>query len=147
MSKAGNTKQANERRALKKYLSQYFKAKEKRTILLERLRRLRRDLQRDGGLYTPLSPLEIESKIHEQSEAMKKCMLEIMDVLELLPEDSTERTILELRHIDCKSWEEIYKAVYLTRTPCFRYYNRGLDALLRRNKVRQILELEEKTVG
>ena len=33
------------------------------------------------------------------------------------------------------------------RTPCAKYYNRGLDALLRMSKVRRTLGLEERAGG
>lgn len=92
----------------------------------------------------PASVQRIESKIQQQTEAAENSVLEIM---ELLPVESTERTILELRHIDCKTWEKIYQAAYLTRTPCFRYYNRGLDTLLGMNEVRRKLGLEEIAGG
>ena len=54
---------------------------------------------------------------------------------------------IEVRHIDCKNWAEICDTVYLTRTPCAKYYNRGLDALLRMSKVRRTLGLEERAGG
>lgn len=146
MAKAGNTIQANERQILKKYLTRYYRAKDKRSILQGRLRALQRDLDR-GGFMPPCSVPQIEAKIQRQTEAAEKSVLEIMDLLELLPAESTERTILELRHIDCKTWEKIYRAVYLTRTPCFRYYNRGLDTLLGMSEVRRKLGLEEIAGG
>ena len=151
MAKAGNTHQANERRILRKYLARYYRAKQKRGILERRLQSLRADLPGKGGFMPPcpveeLAP-EIEAKIRQQTEAAEKSVLEIINILELLPAESTERTILELRHIDCKTWAEIERTVYLTRTPCAKYYNRGLDALLRMSKVRQILGLEEKAGG
>lgn len=144
MAKAGNTNQANERRILRKYLARYYRAKDKRAILEGRLRGLRSDLQGKGGFMPPLSVPEIEAKIQRQTEAAEKSVLEIIGILELLPAESTERTILELRHIDCKTWEEIGRTVYLTRTPCAKYYNRGLDTLLGMSKVRHTLGLEEK---
>lgn len=147
MAKTGNTIQANERRILRKYLARYYRAKDKRSILQGRLRALRNDLPDKGGFMPPSSVPEIEAKIRRQTEAAEKSVLEIIEILELLPAESTERTILELRHIDCKTWEKIYKAVYLTRTPCFKYYNKGLDTLLGMNKVRRILGLEEKAGG
>ena len=146
MAKAGNTIQANERQVLKKYLTRYYRAKDKRSILQGRLRALQRDLDR-GGFMPPVSVPRIEAKIQQQTEAAENSVLEIMEVLELLPAESTERTILELRHIDCKTWEKIYQAAYLTRTPCFRYYNRGLDTLLGMNEVRRKLGLEEIAGG
>lgn len=144
---AGNTIQANERRILREYLDRYSRAKENRAILRNRLRKLRADLPDKGGFMPPSSVPEIEAKIQRQTEAAEKSVLEIIEVLELLPPDSTERTILELRHIDCKTWAEICRTVYLTRTPCAKYYNRGLDALLGMSKVRRILGLEEKAGG
>ena len=101
-----------------------------------------------GGALCPPSPVqEIEAKIQRQTEAAEKSVLEIMELLERLPPDSTERTILELRHIDCKTWADISRTVYLTRTPCAKYYNRGLDALLGMSEVRQIIGLEEIAGG
>lgn len=146
MAKAGNTTQANERRVLRKYLARYYRAKDKRSILQGRLRALKRELDR-GGFMPPSPVQEIEAKIQRQTEAAEKSVLEIIDLLELLPAESTERIILELRHIDCKNWAEICDTVYLTRTPCAKYYNRGLDALLRMSKVRRTLGLEERAGG
>lgn len=146
MAKAGNTIQASERQVLKKYLTRYYRAKDKRSILQGRLRAIKRDLDK-GGFMPPVSVQRIEAKIQQQTEAAENSVLEIMELLERLPADSTERTILELRHIDCKTWEKIYKAAYLTRTPCFRYYNRGLDTLLGMNEVRRKLGLEEIAGG
>ena len=59
--------------------------------------------------------------------------------------DSTERTILELRHLDCKPWKDIHRAVYLTRSPCFEHYNKGLDQLLTMPEVRRKLNLKNGT--
>ena len=143
MAKAGNTKQANERRILRKYLARYYRARDKKSILQGRLRALRADLQKKGGFMPPVSVQEIELKIQRQQETAEKSVLEIIEILELLPAESTERIILELRHIDCKTWDEISRTVYLTRTPCAKYYNRGLDALLGMSEVRRILGLEK----
>ena len=147
MAKAGNTIQASERQVLKKYLTRYYRAKDKRSILQGRLSLLRKDLPGKGGFMPPSSVQRIEAKIQQQTEAAENSVLEIMELLELLPAESTERTILELRHIDCKTWKKIYQAAYLTRTPCFRYYNRGLDTLLGMNEVRRKLGLEEIAGG
>ncbi len=147
MAKTESGSRNSERRSLKKYLTRYFRAKEKRVILQERLRKLQRELQKQGGLCASLSLSEIESRIQGQTDAMRKCTLEIMDVLELLPEESMERTILELRHIDCRPWEEICNTIYFSRSQCFRYYNKGLDALLAIDKVRRILRLSKHGTG
>ncbi len=147
MARTENTDRANERRILRKYLTRYYRAKDKKAILQGRLKSLRTELPDRGGFMPPCSVPEIEAKIQRQIETAEKSVLEIMGLLELLPADSTERTILELRHIDCKTWAEICRTVYLTRTPCTKYYNRGLDALLGMSEVRRILGLEEKAGG
>lgn len=131
MAKAERTKTA-ERRILKKYLTRFFRAKEKQRTLQQRAASLRAELGEAS---------EAEARVMAQAQAAERNALEIMDILDLLPEDSTERTILELRHLDCKPWREINRAVYLTASPCYEYYNRGLDTLLSMDKVRHTLGL------
>ena len=137
----------NERQVLKRFLSRYFRATEKKAVLERRLSRMQSELRRpeDGGASAGIS--EIEARLQRQAASAENCALEIMDVLELLPADSMERTILELRHLDCKPWKEIHRAVYLTRSPCFTHYNRGLDQLLAMPEVRQKLKLKKDTGG
>lgn len=131
MAKTEMKNRADERRTLKQYLTRYYRAKEKQAILQDRLVQLRYELRRHEDIDTS----EIEARIQKQAEREKKIVLEIMDILDFLPADTTERMIMELRHIDCKSWIEIQKTVHLTRTPCYDYYNKGLDKLLESEEV------------
>lgn len=126
--------QAAEHRVLKKYLTRFFRAKEKQKTLQQRAAAIRADIGEASAL---------EARVKAQAEAAERSALEIMDILDLLPEDATERTILELRHLDCKPWREINRIVYLTASPCFEYYNRGLDTLLSMEQVRQTLGLAQ----
>lgn len=142
-----NVTRNDERRILRKYLTRYYRAKDQKSILEGRLKALKADPSKQGGFTPPSSVREIEAKISRQMEAADKSVLEIIGLLERLPAESTERIILELRHIDCMTWAEICRTVYMTRTPCTKYYNRGLDALLAMNDVRAILGLEEKAGG
>ena len=133
MAKTERT-QASERRVLKKYLTRFFRAKEKQKTLQQRAAAIRADLGKASAL---------EARVQAQAKAAERSALEIMDILDLLPEDAAERTILELRHLDCKPWREINRTVYLTASPCFEYYNKGLDTLLSMEQVRQILGLPQ----
>lgn len=133
MAKTERT-QAAERRVLKKYLTRFFRAKEKQKTLQQRAAATRADLGEASAL---------EARVQAQAKAAERSALEIMDILDLLPEDATERTILELRHLDCKPWREINRTVYLTASPCFEYYNRGLDTLLSMEQVRKTLGLSQ----
>lgn len=145
MAKTENLTKADERRLLKKYLCRYFKAKEKKAVLRDRLENLQRELRRsEGGEASSLAAMEIEARIRRQTDKEEKHIIEIMDVIDLLPADSMERSILELRHIDCRTWREIHKAVHLTPSPCYERYNKGLDQLLAKSKVRHALGLAEK---
>ena len=133
MAKTERT-QAAERRVLKKYLTRFFRAKEKQKTLQQRAAAIRADIGEASAL---------EARVKAQAKAAERSALEIMDILDLLPEDATERTILELRHLDCKPWRKINRAVYLTASPCFEYYNRGLDTLLSMEQVRKTLGLPQ----
>ena len=128
----------NERQILKNFLARYYKAKKQQTILQERLLRMRSEYG------SGIKHMEIETKIKAQNQQAQKNVRQIMDILDFLPQGSTERTIMELRHIDCKTWAQIQRAVFLTSSPCYAYYNKGLDALLAESKVRKIIGLSKK---
>ena len=137
---------------LRRYLSRFYRAKQKQQTLRERKSRLAAELRAlnrddpDGlddaeGRQSRIAKTlnEIESRIERQIGAATGSVTEIMAVFDLLPDDSQERDILELRHIDCLSWEEITERVHMTRTPCYLKYTRGLDLLLEREEVKEAL--------
>ena len=133
MQKHPSQMSEDERIFLKRYLSQYYRAKERQKILRERLVDIRTELDPAGknGRNTSLAikMAEIEDRIARQSEIEATAILDIMDVLEFLPQDSVEREIMEMRHIDCKPWNEIMRTIHLSRAPCFRRYSTGLEWL------------------
>ena len=83
---------------------------------------------------------EIETRIREQLDKSVKVLTEIMDVIDFLPENSTERSIIEHKYIDRHSWRQICKAEHLSRTPATRHWRKGLYQLLQFKKVGKILE-------
>lgn len=157
----GATPQIDEnRRLLKRYLSQYYRATEKQGTLKRRLADLQAELRNpgisastftvqrrkkgrpsDGAAALALKISEIENRIRDQLWTEAQSVGDILDILDLLPPDSTEKEVLELRHIDCKSWTQIQRIVHLTRSPCFEYYNKGLDQLLATDRVKRTLEI------
>ena len=161
-----NSAQADPQKViLKRYLSQYFMAKERQRIYRDRLEEIQRELRgplqqlpgaapRQGGrclgpgastdLAAKLS--EIEERINRQVEIEATAILDVMKMLDFLPADSTERAIMDLRHIDCKPWNEIMKQVHLSRSPCFMYYEKGLQRLLRYKKVQKSLAIFEAKI-
>lgn len=146
-----------ERRLLKNYLSQYYMAKKGKMCLERRLHQVVAEIEAPiGGVGYSAMPrgtsvsagsasivmkiADIEDRIEEQKDTMAAAMLKVMDIMDYLPRISTERAILEMRHIDCLPWSEICEEVNLTRTPCNDYYNNGIKQLLQYKRVKKILE-------
>ena len=145
-----------EREAVKRYLQQYHAAKQKRRILEERRRTLSADLRGpstpayrampssrpvhpDGAGAVVFQSAEVEERIEAQQAEMAKAVQNVMDLIDLLPVGSTERTVVEMRHIDCKPWEQIARAVYMSRSAIFNYYNAALDMLARNEQSGKLL--------
>ncbi|MGN0706593.1 MAG: hypothetical protein ACI4JC_01155 [Faecalibacterium sp.] len=147
---------------LKKYLSRYYRAKERKKILQKRLAEISRELEHpsigsrppessqpdhnenQGAASLVFRKAEIEDRIQRQQEHEAKIITDIMDVLECLPLGSIERDIMEYRHLDCMRWGDISKMVHLTRTPCYSRYCRGLEILLQQETVqRKLAEYRE----
>ena len=138
-----------EREAVKRYLQQYHAAKQKKRILEERRRTLSADLRGpsaapayratpsakpvhpDGAGAVVFQIAEVEERIEAQQVEMAKAVQNVMDLIDLLPMGAMERTVVEMRHIDSKTWEQIAKEVYLSRSAVFNYYNTALDRLAR----------------
>lgn len=138
----------SDRKILKRYLSQYHNAKERKKTLQKRAETLRADLSRTAkGGEIDYKIAEIDARMKRQAEVEANAVLSVMDMIDFLPIGSTERQILELRHIDCKSWTEIQRIVHLTNSPCIEYYNRGLNAILTYKKARQLLAKFEKQIA
>ncbi len=110
---------------LKQYLWQYRRARQRQRILKDRRHSLRRELIRGGA-----GAEQIDRQIQAQLEAEAASALAVVELLALLPADSMERNILELRHVDGKSWDHIASIVHLSRRACFTYYQHGLEQLL-----------------
>lgn len=146
---------------LDQYLSQYRRCLGRKKTLENR----RLEIERE--FYSPLSGInydgmphgsgtnmgcaalsfkldEINTRIKEQSSKSVKILAEIMDIIEFLPENSTERSIVEHKYIDRKSWNQICKIEHLSRTPATRHWRKGLYHLLEFKKVQQILHEYEK---
>lgn len=137
-----------DREAVKQYLQQYHVAKTKKTILENRRRALSEELRspasaRPFGMATAgknttqdktvsvvIRISEVEERIEKQREEMAKAVLNVMDIIDLLPANSVERSIVEMRHIDGMTWERIADAVPMARSNVINHYNDALETLL-----------------
>lgn len=71
---------------------------------------------------------------------MAKAVLHVMDLIDLLPQNSIERTVVEMRHIGCKPWDKIAREIYMSRSAVFNYYNAAMDKLLEFKRTGKLLE-------
>lgn len=162
-SKQQKNGQDEDKEVLKEYLNQYYTGRIKWSQLERRLKNIRAEMDTPiGGYgYSPVNyggtnkvgpgaasfvyrMSEIETRIEDQKSRVEKALLKVMDIMDFLEENSTERMVLELRFIDCKSWAAIEKEMHLSRRSCFDYQNRALEKLMGYKKVRTILENYQK---
>lgn len=143
---------------IKSYLGQYYSARNKKRQLELRLRTFRQEMIGTKGMqYSPvphsqtnsvgdgpasmvIRAMEIEEQIKSQKEEMANAMLNVMKMMDFLPTDSTERIILEYRHIDCLSWKQIAREMNYSIRTCRNKYDSGMEKLLEYKKVQKILE-------
>ena len=143
---------------LKQYLGQYYYAKMKKKQLEARLRTFRENMLGTKGMqYSPvphsqtnsvgdgpasmvIRAMEIEEQIESQKEQMANAMLNVMKMMDFLPAESTERIILEYRHIDCLSWKQIAREMNYSIRTCRNKYDSGMEKLLGYKKVQKMIE-------
>lgn len=164
-NKQPKSKKNEDKELLKEYLNQYYTSRIKRSQLERRLKTIREEMNAPIGGYG-YSPVnyggtnkvgpgaasfvyrigEIETRIEDQKSRVEKALLKVMDIMDFLEENSTERMVLELRFIDCKSFPAIEKELHLSRSSLFSYQDKGLLKLLTYKKVRQILREYKKAL-
>ena len=99
------------REAVKEYLQQYHTAVRKKRILEDRHRVLSSELRApgtgsafrrtpsvkpgktDGPVSVVFRIAEVEERIERQREEMTRAVLNVMDLIDVLPANSTERTV------------------------------------------------------
>ena len=153
------TMDAATREAVKEYLQQYHMARVGKKLLERRHDNLVRELKAppvgsayrtmpatrtpantEGSVCVVFRIAEVEERIEDQREAMGKAVLQVMDLIDLLPQNSMERTVVELRHIDCKKWERICQEVHMSRSRVNDYYNAALEIIMENKRARKLVE-------
>lgn len=90
---------------------------------------------------------DIEDRIKVQCNLMSVQCVRAMDILDFLDEDSPQRLVLELRYIDGMNWYDISESVCISRSSCHRTERQALDALLKFDRVREIIGLNSGGEG
>ena len=143
---------------LKDYLSQYQRAKNRKKYLEGRLDEIMEDIEKpikginydpiikpqnkisNGSASYTLQKSNIEQRIYAQSDRITEKLIEIMDVLDYLDENSDERNALELYYIDGKKWEQAAEEMCVSRSKIFRLQDIGIEKLLKYSRVKKILD-------
>lgn len=119
------------RKDVKERLRIYRRAEAQRIILIERREKMLAELRQTNtdpdapNLALDETDVTMTAQIQEQDNMM----LEAVELMARLPSGSMGRIIVELRHIEGLSWAAISRALNLSQTPLFTYYDAALDAL------------------
>ena len=151
-----NEELENDRSVLEWMLGQYVRAKRRKKQLEVRLLEINaeRDSPIGGQGYDPLPRSEgnnegaagilmkladIEDRIYEQKAKADKSMVNVATILNFLPEESMEREICELRHIDGHEWGEIAEGIPMSKSQCHRIHKAAMYELLEFNYVKELV--------
>ena len=151
-----NEELKNDRSVLEWMLGQYVRAKRRKKQLEVRLLEINaeRDSPIGGQGYDPLPRsggnsegaagilmklADIEDRIYEQKAKADKSMVSVATILNFLPEESMEREICELRHIDGHEWGEIAEGIPMSKSQCHRIHKAAMYELLEFNYVKELV--------
>ena len=145
-----------DREILKFVLEQIYRAKRRKSQLDRRLENLKCDMRSapgaqgrgrrttgdhgDGTANLVMKQSSIKDRIEKQKYNVSISIEKTMDLLELLPETSLEREIMERRHLDMEDWKDIADGIYMSRSQCNKRYNAALNYLLQQDGVLDIVD-------
>ena len=95
----------------------------------------------DGAGTLVFQIADVEERIEAQQSEMAKAVQNVMDLIDLLPIGSMERTVVEMRHVDSRKWERIASEVHMSRSRVIDYYNAALDTLAANEKSVEVIGL------
>lgn len=151
-----NEELENDRSVLEWMLGQYVRAKRRKKQLEVRLLEINAErdspiggqgydlLPRSGGNNEGAAGIlmklaDIEDRIYEQKAKADKSMVNVATILNFLPEESMEREICELRHIDGHEWGEIAEEIPMSKSQCHRIHKAAMYELLEFNYVKELV--------
>ena len=126
---------------VKSFLQVYTIGRERRQILEERRLRLIGELRAalSGPFEAESNIAKIEERLNAQRRNMAVLMLKVLDLIDLLPLDSLERKLVEMRHLDGMDWKGITSQLCLSRSYALSCYSKALGMLLNHEMTREIV--------
>jgi len=82
---------------------------------------------------------DIEDRIIEQKGEIEKAYIQVMDIIDFIPQAELARRIFELRHLDSMNFTDIAMAIPLARSRCYEIYNDAIDRLLEYPRIRKMV--------
>lgn len=163
------TGQEKRRADLRRFLRQYRRAVGHKRTLEQRLRQIRaemafplRGVKYDGmphgsepsagaAEYTYRED-EIEQRIKDQAKVAESALLQVMDIIDFIPDNTDARTIVEFRYIDGLRISQVSERIHYSRSRVYGIETETLDFLLGFEKVQKILadylqSLEDRNKG
>lgn len=148
------------REVLKWMLGQVRRAERHKKELTERLERINEDRKNpikavgydpmprsagigDGAASILLKLADIEERIYDQRTEIENSIVQVMDIIDFIPQSETARRIFELRHLDCLNFQEVADAIPMSKSRTYEIYNETIDKLLDFEKIAKMCEENE----
>ena len=148
------------REILKWMLGQVRRAEQHKKELMERLERINEDRKHpikavgydpmpriagigDGAASILLKLADIEERIYDQRTEIEKSIVQVMDIIDFIPQSDTARRIFELRHLDCLNFQDVADAIPMSKSRTYEIYNETIDKLLDFEKISQMCKENE----
>lgn len=148
------------REILKWMLGQARRAEQHKKELMERLERINEDRKHpikavgydpmprsagigDGAASILLKLADIEEQIYDQRTEIENSIVQVMDIIDFIPQSDTARRIFELRHLDCLNFQDVADAIPMSKSRTYEIYNETIDKLLDFEKISQMCKENE----
>ena len=148
------------REILKWMLGQVRRAEQHKKELMERLERINEDRKHpikavgydpmprsagigDGAASILLKLADIEERIYDQRTEIENSIVQVMDIIDFIPQSDTARRIFELRHLDCLNFQDVADAIPMSKSRTYEIYNETIDKLLDFEKISQMCKENE----
>lgn len=82
---------------------------------------------------------DIEDRIIRQRDAIRQAIMQVMDILDYLPQDSLERTVCEQRYIDRQHIEAIADQIPMSRSGVYKVHDKAISILMEIEDVQKII--------
>lgn len=130
------------RKRLRFFLSRYNATVLERERLEAQKSKIERDYISSRGDIVGISMITADIQKHIDKEIRCNALLlaQIKDILSYLPDNSTQRKVLDARYIDRMNWVQIERHFNYSSATVKRYAARGLDELLKFERVRELIK-------